>query len=155
MDDNKTKYQNGAKSKGTVLSILKQLSESGTLRHCSSDYRCGYPGKTEKQFYAPFFIEFNDGYCWILFPSNSIRTDRMNIQQWNAEHIKRINKNVTKAYIIVPDEIVNNDKELKIAEQYDERLRSGDYYTAIDGVIFQKQIEDLCLGYSSKGQVTE
>lgn len=155
MDDNKTKYHNGAKSKGNVLAILKNLKDQNILRHCSSDYRCGYAGMTQTQFYAPFFIEFPNGYCWILFPSNSIRSDRMNIQQWNAEHIKRINKNVTRAYLVVPDKITDNCAEQKIAEQYDERLRSNKYYTAIDGVIYQNQIELLCKEFNEKDKVQE
>ncbi len=155
MDDNKTKYHNGARSKNSVLSILIELKEKGILRHCSSEYRCGYPGKNQKQFFAPFFIEFPSGYCWILFPSNSIRTDRMNIQQWNAENIKKINNNVVKAYLVVPDEIVDNEKEFKIAFQYDTRLRSGEFYTSIDGVIIQKQIEKMCIDYLSNEEAYE
>ena len=75
-------------SNGVEIIALDFLKENGTIVYCTKDYRCGYPSCSEKQFFAPFYIEFQDGNAWILYATNSIRNDRMCIQQWHSEHIK-------------------------------------------------------------------
>ncbi len=139
MNDNKLKAINGSRSKSELVSRLKELCDKRSINFCLTDYRCGYREKNSEQFYAPFYIEFFNGNGWLIFSTNSIRNDRMCIQQWNAEHIKRIKPNVKKAIMVVPDEVRDNEREKREVEKYREKI-SSDYYSAIDDVIYQEQL---------------
>lgn len=146
MNDNKIKAINGARSKSELVYRLRELCNERKINFCLSEYRCGYKGKNNEQFYAPFYIEFFNGEGWLIFSTNSIRNDRMCIQQWNAEHIKRIKTNVTKAIIVVPDETRENEREKREVDKYREKIRS-DYYSAIDDVIYQGSLSKYIDGY--------
>ena len=148
MSDNKTKYANGALNKNTVKSILCSLVEDGLIVSYKSGFYTGYEGKSKRQFYVPFIIEFKNGTKWLLFTSNSIRADRMNIQQWNAEHIRRIDSSVERAYLVIPNEIVNKEKEMTHVRSYESRLLSKMYYSAIDQVIYRDDLANLCTNYA-------
>jgi len=115
----------------------------GAIVFCTSDYRCGYSGCSEKQFYAPFYLEFRNGDAWIIYSTNSIRNDRMCIQQWNAEHIKKINTSIVKAFVVVPNQSANVNREKREVERYNEKIMQGMIYYPIDGVLFQDELENL------------
>lgn len=123
--------------KGGLLSSLKSLQEKGYIKNCSSNFRCGYDIYPEEQFFASFYIEFKNGVAWIIYSTNSIRSDRMTFQQWNAEHIKKICVQVEKAFVIVPDKITENEKEFSIAERYDKRIQNKEFYSPVDRVLTQ------------------
>lgn len=143
MNDNRLKSLNGIISKSSLLNILKDLQDNQKISSCSSNFRCGYPNGYEDQFFAPFYIEFINGKAWVIFSTNSIRTDRISIQQWNAENIKRIKQNVEKAYVIVPDSVLENEKERREVEKYNQKIMSGEYYSAIDYIFYQKEFEKI------------
>ncbi len=141
MNDNRVKSINGIRSRASLLTILKDLQKNNRISFCSSNYRCGYAGCSSEQFFAPFYLQFLNGNAWVIFSTNSIRTDRMCIQQWNAEHIKKINPSVKKAFVVVPDDVMNNDKERNEVEKYNSKIKAGEYYSAIDAVYYQNQFE--------------
>ena len=141
MNDNRVKSINGIRSRASLLAILKTLQKDGRISFCSSNYRCGYNAANSEQFFAPFYLQFLNGDAWVVFSTNSIRTDRMCIQQWNAEHIKRINLNVKKAFVVVPDDVRDNIKERNEVEKYNSKIASGEYYSAIDAIFYQNQFE--------------
>ena len=93
MNENQLKSINGQISKNSLSLQLQALQEKGVISFCSAEYRNGYPEFDTRQFYAPFYIEFANGEAWLLFSSNSIRNDRMNNQQWNSYHLKKIATN--------------------------------------------------------------
>lgn len=148
MNDNQLKSINGVVNKKIMLTELKALQSSGALSFCSADYRNGYSGYDSKQFYAPFYIEFHNGEGWLLFTSNSIRNDRMNNQQWNSYHLKQIAKNITRAYLVIPDGISKNEKEKDIASKYQEKI-TGSMYSAIEDVCYQSEIISMIDEYSN------
>ncbi len=143
MNDNRVKSINGIRSRASLLTILEDLQKDGRISFCSSNYRCGYSGCSMEQFFAPFYLQFLSGDAWIVFSTNSIRTDRMCIQRWNAEHIKRINTDVKKAYVVVPDDVQENLKERNEVEKYNSKIKTGEYYSAIDAVYQQSQFEQM------------
>lgn len=141
INDNKVKALNGIKGKESLLEILKKMQNESLVSSCSSNYRIGYNSQFPDQFFAPFYLELSDGSAWIIYATNSIRTDRMCIQQWNSENIKRINSRVKKAIVIVPDEIKENEKENQEVKKYKEKIKTGKYYSFIDDVIYLSEFE--------------
>ena len=140
MNDNQIKSNNGKACKQILLNSLINLQKEKTISYCETQYRDGYSEFSSNQFFAPFLVEFTNREVWILFSTNSIRSDRVCIQQWNSYHIKNIRPSVTKAYLVVPDEIVNNKKEFEIAMSYNEKILSKELFSSIDGVYLQDQI---------------
>ena len=147
MNDNKIKALNGSRSKSSLVALLKELQDNHTILCCHSDYRCGYENMNSEQFFSPFLIEFSSGNNWLVFSTNSIRNDRVSIQQWNAENIKRINMRITKAIIVIPDDTQSNDRERKEVEKYKKKITSNDFYSAIDDVIYQSELVDYIVSF--------
>lgn len=140
MNDNKIKSIKGNICKQLLLNSLVDLQKEKIINYCETQYRDGYADFSKNQFFAPFIVKFTNGEIWLLFSTNSIRTDRVCIQQWNSYHIKSIRSNVSKAYLVVPDEIVNNNKEFEIATSYNHKILNKEIFSSIDGVYLQEQI---------------
>lgn len=148
MNDNQLKSINGQISKNSLSTQLQTLQANGTISFCSMEYRNGYTEYDPKQFYAPFYIEFQNGEGWLLFSSSSIRNDRMNNQQWNSLHLKKIAENIKRAYIVIPDEISKNIKEKTISENYQKKI-TGKMYSAIEDVCYQSEVIDMIEKHAS------
>lgn len=147
MNDNQLKSINGQINKNSLSMQLQTLQANGTIAFCSMEYRNGYENYDSKQFYAPFYIEFQNGEGWLLFSSSSIRNDRMNNQQWNSLHLKRIARNITRSYLVIPDDIFINEKEKAIAESYQRKITTT-MYSAIEDVCYQTEILELIVGHA-------
>ena len=74
----------------------------------------------------------------------------MNNQQWNSYHIKKISTNVQKSYLIVPDDILENKKELSMAQSYNNKIFNRNMYSAIDAVLTQSQLIEAIVSYHSQ-----
>ena len=142
MNDNQIKSINGQISKNSLSLQLQTLQANRVIAFCSMEYRNGYAEYDTKQFYAPFYIEFQNGEGWLLFSSSSIRNDRMNNQQWNSLHLKKIAQNISRAYLVIPDNISQNPKEKTIAENYQKKI-TGKMYSAIEDVCYQSELISL------------
>ena len=147
MNDNRIKSITGNICKQLLLNSLINLQQEKIISYCETQYRNGYSEFSASQFFAPFLVEFMNGEAWILFSTNSIRSDRVCIQQWNSYHIKNIRSSVTKAYLVIPNEIVNNKKEYEIAMSYNDKINNKDIYSSIDGVYLQDQIVETIAEY--------
>lgn len=150
MNTNQIKSINGYNSKMNLLQQLQELQEEGIITYCTADFRNGYPEFDSDQFFAPFYIEFKNGEGWLIFASTSIRNDRMNNQQWNSLHLRTICTNIKKAYLIMPDDIVINKKELGAAQSYNNKIISHKMYSTIDAVLSQSQLVDTIKSYHKK-----
>ena len=149
MNDNQIKSINGQINKNSLSLQLQTLQANGVIAFCSMEYRNGYAEYDTKQFYAPFYIEFQNGEGWLLFSSSSIRNDRMNNQQWNSLHLKKIAPNISRAYLVIPDDISQNPKEKTIAENYQKKI-TGKMYSAIEDVCYQSELISLIEEHSQK-----
>lgn len=149
MNENRVKALTGAMVRQTLLTALQRCQETGQIVYCTKDYRVGYPNCAEKQFFAAFYVEFRDGSGWIIYSTNSIRNDRMCIQQWNAEHIKVLCPNVTKALVIVPSEIRENEREYKEVCKYNEKIQEGRIKSFVDLIIMQDELEGLIIEHAN------
>ena len=150
MNTNQIKSINGYNSKKNLLQQLQELQEEGIITYCTADFRNGYQEFDSDQFFAPFYIEFKNGEGWLIFASTSIRNDRMNNQQWNSLHLRKICTNIKKAYLIMPDDIVINKKELGAAQSYNNKINSHKMFSTIDAVLLQSQLVDTIISYHKK-----
>lgn len=130
--ENADKNEHGANGINSLEQMIETLKDKEYIAVSQKKYRIGDPNYEEEQFYFQFLIEFYDHEQWILHHTTSIR-DRITEQQWNSEHIKRLNAYVKKAYVIVPDGL--DSKEKANAENYNEKITSQRIYSALDGVV--------------------
>ncbi len=131
-NDNQIKMEHGKKGIVSVDQMLSSLLQADYIIRIEDKYRIGDPNYGEKQFYFQFLIEFHDNSQWILHHTTSIK-DRIAAQQWHSEHIKRLNPSVEKAYVVVPDDLPENQK--KVAAAYQKKIQEKTIYSALDGVV--------------------
>ena len=131
-NDNQDKFQHGLFGIESVGQMLDSLKTADYLVEVVHPYRIGDPDYDVNQFYFQYLIEFHDNKQWILQSTTSIN-DRIAEQQWNSEHIKRLNPDVEKAYVIVPDEMEPSKK--RYADSYNDKIQNNRIYSALDGVI--------------------
>ncbi|WP_028043467.1 MspI family type II restriction endonuclease [Candidatus Stoquefichus massiliensis] len=136
---NNTKNIHGFNGQKSLETLLNQVKEKEYIKYYKYSFKCGYPNK-DKQFYFQFLIEFYDKTKWIVQSTTSIR-DRINIQQWHSEHLKILNKEITKAFIVYPDNIPKNED--KIAKSYHIKICHNKIHSSIDGVISQTELFNL------------
>jgi hypothetical protein len=150
MDSNQLKSINGYNAKCALLQQLQELHSQGVISYCTSDYRNGYKELDSDQFFAPFYIEFPNGVGWLIFASTSVRNDRMNNQQWNSYHLKKLAPNIRHSYLVVPDEIISNKKELMFAKAYNNKIFDNKMYSTIDVVLTQSQLVKSIINYHKR-----
>lgn len=131
MEENINKSLHGAKGIEALDNMVNSLQGLGYIKIIKKNYSIADPDFGEAQFKFQYLIEFRDKEQWILQHTTSIR-DRINCQQWHSENIKRLNPDVKKAYIVVPDEL--NEAELRKVLNYHKKIASRSIYSAIDGI---------------------
>lgn len=139
-EDNSEKNERGYKGMDSLDNAVDSFVKREYIVRCEKKYRIGDPRYSEDQFYFQFLIEFEDNEQWILHHTTSIR-DRILEQQWNSEHIKRLNSYVKKAYVVVPDGL--KEKEQAIADNYNDKIVNKKIYSALDGVVSLESIYNM------------
>lgn len=132
MKENRNKNLHGAKGIETLDNMVNALYERGYIALYKKNYSIAEPGYPDNQFKFQYMIGFQDNEQWILHHTTSIR-DRIHCQQWHSEHIKHLNRNVKKAYIVVPDYL--SEEERRKALNYHRSILNKNIYSAIDGVL--------------------
>lgn len=127
--DNQAKAQHGINAKKSLSAVVEELERYGALREHENNPSFGYAGHDDSQFKADKIVTTFDGSKDILYSTNSIRSDRVKGQQWDAYHIKKIDKRVEHAYIVIPglDSVESIDGLRK-------KIRNGEMYSAIDDI---------------------
>lgn len=146
MSDNTEKSNRGRSGQENLKDIIESLQAKDYIVSYDTDYRDGYKGFDSKQFFFQYIIEYENKESWILHSTTSIRSDRMNIQQWNAEHLKRLNGYIKKAYVVYPNGL--SDKEIRNAKNYQDKLQEGTQYSAVDGVVSQSEMYSIVERYA-------
>lgn len=138
---NSQKAKSGAQSKKTLKTLLDQKQQDGIVLHVESR-KFGYEGKKPDQFKCDYLLTFHNGKKWILFSANSLTTDRLKSKQWDAFHIKAIDDNIEKAFIICP-----NSKKKNSIHRYHRYIHKDMVKSSIDDVLlfdeFNKVINDM------------
>lgn len=138
MSDNLEKSNRGKSGQDNLKDLIKSLLDKKYIISYDEDYRDGYKGFSQKQFFFQYRIEFSSHEYWLLHSTTSIRSDRMNIQQWNAEHLKRLNGYIKKAFVVYPNGL--SEKEDKNAKSYQRMLAEAKAYSAVDAVVSQSEM---------------
>ncbi len=131
MEENINKSLHGAKGIEALDNMANALQEMGYIKIIKKNYSIADPDFGEAQFKFQYLIEFRDKEQWILQHTTSIR-DRINCQQWHSENIKRLNPDVKKAYVVVPDELA--ESEWRKVLNYHCKITSRTIYSALDGI---------------------
>lgn len=144
---NADKQQHGQSAQESLESILEHCKDAGYLKSIIKPFRIGKSGyNNDKQFYAPFLIEFKDETKWALFTTTSMRTDRIKGQQWDAINLKEIEASIKKVYLIYPDAASGESEFVRQNMKY----ANNDEYSAIDAVISQNQVANFIEAYAIK-----
>ena len=142
---NAEKMQHGQDAQSVIEGILDEALVAGYIRSFDSYYQLGYPGRKQDQFYSPFLAVFPNGDKWAIFTSSSMRTDRVKQYFWDAEHLKKIETDIVKAYLVYSDDI--SDREKKEFLRLTHLITSGALYSTLDGVYsasaFREKIKRL------------
>lgn len=146
MSDNMEKSNRGRSGQENLKDIIESLQAKDYIVSYETDYRDGYKGFDPKQFFFQYLIEYENKESWILHSTTSIRSDRMNIHQWNAEHLKRLNGYIKKAYVVYPNGL--SEKELRNAKNYQDKLQEGTQYSPVDGVVSQSEMYSIVERYA-------
>ncbi|RKD22708.1 hypothetical protein BEP19_10655 [Ammoniphilus oxalaticus] len=135
MTDQFSRNFRGSKHQQLIQSLLDKLKQRGYIIHYSffpKQQRFGYTDKNP-QFYFPFLITFEDGEQWVIQSTTTYPRERMNGYQWNAFHIKQIDPNIKKAYVIYPD--AAREDQVKSCIRYHQDIENKAIISALDGVI--------------------
>ena len=110
-EDNKKKSTSGTNAKLLVRSAVEEKINSLKLNvKLLDNYVIGYKDMEQDQFKADFAIEFNEfNEKWLISTTSSPRSDRIQGDQFKAQHIRILDKRATRYYLVVPSSISDSD----------------------------------------------
>lgn len=135
--DNIRKFKHGANAKKSLQNAIESLKDYGAIIANVSNPRYGYEGFDGDQFEAHEEITYANGSKAVLFATSSLRSDRVQISQWRAHNIKKIDPNVTHAFVVLPDES-GFDQGTSVRD----KIRVGSVVSAIDDVLTVQELQD-------------
>ena len=145
---NRFKSRHGNNAHDGLEELLKWCQAEKLIKSYQKGFRTGKLGfGNQKQFYAPFIIEFENSVKWILFSTTSMRTDRIKGQQWDSANIKELDSTISMSYLVYPDTANAEDfqsQNRKITDCYE--------YSAIDEIVNQDRLVNLIEEYSTVDQ---
>ncbi len=136
-EDNGRKSKKGFSGKKALRKVIEELEDYGALVGSTAAPEYGYEGYDQSQFKAHEEVSYPDESKAILYITSSLRSDRLQEDQWRAHNIKRIDPEITYAYVILPDES-GYDQGTSQRDQ----IREGRVVTAIDDVITLQEFYD-------------
>ena len=148
--DNQQKSLSGSASNLTLSELLQKIQKIPKLNvSVKKGYSVGYEN-CEKQFKMDYAITFNDfdNEIWLVKSTSSIRTDRIYGNEFFAQNIKLVDKNVKKIFVVVPDSIT--EKELKNKNDYSNKIHSETYVSFLDDVLTFSELKDFVLNHASE-----
>ncbi len=145
---NEDKLLHGRSFQDSISHILDDFVDKKFIKSYTPDYYIGKEGyQNTKQFYVAFLVEIDDHEKWALYSTTSMK-DRFKGQLWDAFHIKEIIKSVSRAYLIYPDGLPQEQKRpfLKRKEEIVEKL--GYYPNTIDDIVSQSELVNILEEYA-------
>lgn len=129
-----------------MLELCKQLDY---IQDYQKDYQLGMPNFTDtKQFKASYHIQFNDNTEWIIYTTTSLR-DRIKEQYWDAYNLKNLNPNITKAYLVYPDNLDETEKAKFVSKNI--KIQNGGEYSSLEALISQDSFFNRIESYALQG----
>lgn len=144
-EDNGRKAKHGANAREALRKVIEELEDYGALSGSVSSPQYGYDGYDPAQFDAHEEVSYPDDTKAVLYATTTLRSDRVETDQWRAHNIKQIDPSVEYAYIVLPDE-EGYDKGTSTRD----RIRSGEVVSAIDDIVTMQEFYDRTIAeYSS------
>lgn len=138
--ENQAKSKSGKNAKKLIQEMINFMIVKGFRIKLIENYKSGYDGKA-KQFKMDFAISFTD-FCdelWLIKSTSTIRDDRIYGHEFFAQHIKEIDHDVKKIFIVVPDSIP--EKEVRNKDNYAKKVKNKKYVSYIDDVLTVSELE--------------
>lgn len=139
MRNEQNKSQHGNNFKEQVLGVLIEMQRSGRISRVESS-KTIQNAKGIDQFYAPFYAENGRG-RFAIFSTTSARSDRIKINQWDANGIKLSLGQGTVCILVLPDNLSENEERHYLNEA--ERISEEGYVSALDRIIKLEQLEEV------------
>lgn len=136
---NQYKSKHGANAQNNLSKLLGLCLARQYIQRYEKEFRAGYSDYANPaQFYAPFIIEYHNGEKWLLYSSTSLRTDRIKGNQWDAYHLKKIDKTITKAILVYADSCEEGERS-KFIQQRNKYLNKFEY-SALDDILNHSEL---------------
>ncbi len=137
-NEQSNKAQSGADFNVKVLEELKRLQKAGLVEHIQMDKKISFAQGFDPQFHAPFLVS-KSGNEFLIFKTNSARSDRIKENQWDAYGVKNHFAGKIKALLVLPDNLSEKEKNHAIREK--ERIKQTQYFSKIDEILFLSDLE--------------
>jgi hypothetical protein len=136
LSDSKAKH--GVEFKEIVLEKLLALKSAGLIKNVEVAKQFAPTIGGTPQFYVPFYAHgVSSNYA--IYTTTSARSDRIKINQWDANGIKVATNSNTICIVILPDSL--SDAEEHNFEKEVARISQPGYVSAIDSIIKLKDLE--------------
>lgn len=139
MNNEQNKSQHGNNFKEQVLGALIDMQRGGRLSRVESSRTIKNSNGLD-QFYAPFYAENEHG-RYAIFSTTSARSDRIKINQWDANGIKLALGQGTVCLLVLPDDLSTSEE--KHYQQEIKRISEEGYVSALDRIIKLEQLEEV------------
>lgn len=144
-EDNGRKTKHGANAREALRKVIEELEDFGALSGSVQSPTYGYEGYDQAQFDAHEEILYPDESKAVLYATTSLRSDRVETDQWRAHNIKRIDTSVNYAFVVLPDE---NGYDKGTATR--DKIRDGSIVSAIDDIFTIQEFYDKTIARYSE-----
>lgn len=144
--DNSRKSKHGVKAQEVLHKTVEELRSLGAIADSKRNPHYGYEGFAADQFDAHEEITYPDETKAVLYATSTLRSDRVRKDQWRAHNTKRIDPEITYAYIVLPDESGYDQGTTPRDE-----IRDKSVVSAIDDIVtirefYDRTLADYCEG---------
>ena len=137
-DANDSKAKHGVEFKDQVRAKLLELKAAGILKNVEIAKQFAPTIGGAPQFYVPFYA-YGASSNYAIFTTTSARSDRIKINQWDANGIKNAANLNTTCIVVLPNLL--SDAEEHNFEKEAERISQPGYISAIDLIIKMQDLE--------------
>lgn len=134
----KSKSGHGNDFKKEVLMELKRTKQNGIINTIETSKFFANDTVSQPQFYTPFFIQTKSA-AIAIFSTTSARSDRIKINQWDAEGIKKSALEKIYCILVLPDML--NKLERQNFDKESSRITQVGYISALDRILQLKNLE--------------
>lgn len=144
---NSDKQEHGQNAKNVLEAILLECKNYAYIKEIIKDYRCGYYKYDNTQFYCNFVIVFRNNEKWIVNITTSFRSDRVKGNQWDSYNIKQIDSSISRAVLVYPDGLPQDEKDNFIAHNL--KILNKIHYSAIDTIVSQSELFEMIENFAN------
>lgn len=151
---NSDRNKRGKSLQDILESLMKLCKDLEYIEDYEKDYKIGAPNYANStQFRAPYLLNLHENTQWAIFTTTSLR-DRIKEQQWDSSHLKQINENIKKSFLVYPDDLDESEHQKFISKN--EKIESKSEVSSLDALVSQeglfKKIESFALSSYTPAQ---